>query len=1288
MSTAAEGGEKGEAEKGRKGEEKDDSGKEGEDGAKLSNFFRILSFGTSFDVFLMVLCLLTAIGAGAAMPAMFIIFGRLTNVFADYFIPGSTTTRAQFQNALNHNALYLVYIFIGKWVLGYISLLCVRISGMRISAALRLAYLKALFAQPISFVDKVSPGKVSTRITTSANTIQIGISQQLSLLVQAITFTVGAYILAFVKGALLTLVVSSCIPFILLTYGFTLPLYIKINKRTENIQEEASSLSFEIFNSIRVVIAFGAEERLHGHYASILDRAARNGQKAAPILGCMIAPMFFSNYASMVLAFWFGIRQFVHHHVGSVGSITVVLFSVIMAISQLGRITGPVMGIAKAATASAALFETIDTETPDTSGLRAPDVQPQADIIFENVSFVYPSRPDVAVLNNFTATFDSGKVTAIVGPSGSGKSTIVGLVERWYDLDQSSSDPPHETHERNVPEEKDIPEPASDGIRIGGVDLRDVDTKWWRSQIGLVQQEPFLFNDTIFNNVAYGLCGTQWQDVSEKEKLELVVAACKEAYADEFVSRLLKGYDTLVGESGIKLSGGQRQRLAIARSIVKRPPILILDEATSAIDVRTERIVQQALDRVAQNRTTIVIAHRLSTIKRANKIIVLRQGKAVEQGSHEQLLEDEGGIYYGLVHAQTLIMGEEEIPEEASIGVDFIAVPSNKMAEAQVVPLSAPHQESSDEQPTLKQKSAFTGLGLLIYEQRTHWVLYSLVALGALGGGVLFPLMAWIFAQLINVFTLTGQALLSQGNHWSLMFFILAIGVGLSYFIIGWAGSLVSIAVATYYRKEYLENMLGKRIPFFDAEGMSAGSLTSQLSNDPQRIESLLGTEMSMGLIAVINLLGCIIISFIFGWKLSLVGNLTAMPVILLAGWYRLKLEKQFANMNSKVFAESSQFGTEAIGAFRTVTSLIMEDMVIDRYAKLLQTHIAAATKKALPSTIVFATSDSVDLLCQALVFWYGGRFLADREYTITQFFVIYMAVIQGSQAAGMWFSFAPNLAEATNASNRIISMRPPKNDESHTTRPFQADKASLGIEFKDVNFTYKSRSLPVFTELNLKIEPGQFAALVGASGAGKSTIVSLLERFYDPDSGAIFCGEQDITSVSAKTYRSNLSLVAQESTLYEGTIRENVVLSVEEADATDEAVEQACKDAQIHDFISSLPDGYATMLGPKGVQLSGGQRQRVALARALIRKPKLLLLDEATSSLDSESEKLVQEAIERAAGVRTVVAVAHRLATIQKADIIFVIGSERVLEQGTHQDLLKKRGVYYQMCKAQALDQ
>ncbi|OCL04341.1 P-loop containing nucleoside triphosphate hydrolase protein [Glonium stellatum] len=1286
-------------------------GKDNKEKASLKNFFRVLSYATPLDWVLMGASLVASIGAGIAMPLMNVVFGQLVGNFAGYFMPNTTVTKAEFQAQVNRNALYIVYLFIGKFVLSYISMLTVRISGLRISAALRLAYLRALFVQPVGTIDTISPGKVATRITTSSNTIQLAISQQLAMLVQAFAFTGGLYVVAFIYNWLLTFVASASVPFILIAYGIILPIFIRIHKRTEHAQEQASALAFEIFSSIRVVVAFGAEERLSGQHNSWLMRAKRSELKNGPLMGLMMAPSFFAMYATFGLTFWFGIRQYTRGHIHAINTIVIVLFSVMMAVMSIGRLTAPIIAISKASSAATELFTTIDAEVPDTKGFKDPDVSATANIDLEEVSFVYPGRPDVQILDHLNLHFEAGKVTAIVGPSGSGKSTIVALLERWYDLSGTGSKASSGKDTR-LSREGDI-QPAGDKsthedgntkvkiddkehtylekcrgtVKAGGVDLRNVDLKWWRAQIGLVQQEPFLFNDTIYNNVAYGLCGTQWQDATKEEKMELVVDACKEAYADEFIEKLPLGYDTFVGESGIKMSGGQRQRLAIARSIIKKPPILILDEATSAIDVRTERIVQEALDRVSKNRTTIVIAHRLSTIKRADKIIVLRQGKLVEEGSHEQLLTNEDGVYYGLVNAQELLMSKDE---EQNDDISLKPTKTNATEHSETIHHnpSGTNREADDD-TKYKYHGIVRSFGRLLYEQKSRWISYSLTVLGAMGAGAVYPLQAYIFANIIQVFTYTGSRLVSKGNFWSGMFGILALGVGIAYFVLGWASHIISVAVSTFYRQEYLDNLVRKRIPFFDTEGHSAGSLTSRLSSDPTQLEQLMGTEMSMALISVFNLLGSIAISFAFGWKLSLVGLFSVLPIILAAGYLRVSLEMKFEKMNAAVFEDSSQFATEAVGAFRTVMSLIMEDTIGNRYEKLLTGHVAKAFSEAKFSTVVFAGSDSIELACMALCFWYGGTLLASREYDILKYFIIYMAVVQGSQAAGMWFSFAPNIAEATGAANRILSMRPSKIKEERDPEEFKTSESGIGVQFQNVHFTYKSREVPVITGLNMKIEPGQFAALVGASGCGKSTIISLLERFYDPDLGSIICGNQDISSVEIKEYRRAISLVAQEPTLYEGTIRENVALSVDVASATDGAVEQACVDAQIHEFIVSLPDGYSTQLGPKGMSLSGGQKQRIALARALLRRPRLLLLDEATSSLDSESEKQVQAAIERAAGDggRTILAVAHRLATIQKADIIFVLGSGRVLEKGDHQSLLKKKGVYYQMCQAQALD-
>ncbi|KAF2835687.1 leptomycin B resistance protein pmd1 [Patellaria atrata CBS 101060] len=1262
--------------------------------ATFKNFIRVLLYAKLLDWVLMGICLFASIGAGMVIPLMNIVFGQLVGDFANYFTEGTSVTKEEFKDAINKNTLYILYLFIGKFVLSYISLLCVRISGLRISASLRLTYLRALFAQSVGVIDTISPGKVSTRITTSSNTIQTAISQQLAMLFQMVTFTVALYVIAFIYDWILTFVASASIPFIMLAYGGSLPFYLKIHKQTEKELEDASALAFEVFGSIRIVVAFGAEKRLATQHSEMLAKAKKTELRGAPIMGLMFSPSFFAMYGTFGLTFWFGIRQYSRGNIDNINTIVIVLFSVMTATMSIGRLASPILAMSKAASASTELFETIDAEVPDNSGIKGPEVSVDADITFNDVSFVYPSRRDVQVLDHMSVRFETGKVTAIVGPSGSGKTTIVGLLERWYGLSDNEVLSPRDSvdDQGNSQEDstqgnaKKITTHTGGFIKIGGVEISSIDLFWWRAQIGLVQQEPFLFNDTIFTNVAYGLCGTELQDASKEEKLSRVKEACKEAFADEFITKLPLGYDTVVGESGIKLSGGQRQRLAIARSIIKDPAILILDEATSAIDVRTERIVQEALDRVSKNRTTIVIAHRLSTIKRADKIVVLRKGKVEEEGTHEELLTDENGIYYNLVHSQELVAGhddEDDIILDAK-RTNSISKTGEEMNET-VPDKINPREEDAE----YKRQGVIFSFGRLLYEQRHHSGLYALTLLGSLGGGAAFPLQAYFFAKIIEVFTFTGDKLVSRGNFWSGMFGVKAVVVAIAYFFLGWSSHIISQVVSTFYRQEYMENMLRKRIEFFDAEGNSAGTLTSRLSTDPDQLQKLMSTEMSMGLIAIFNLIGSVIISFVFGWKLSLVGLFSILPIILVAGYIRFKLEMQFEEMNAKVFANSSQFASEAVGAFRTVTSLIMEDLICSRYARLLDGHVSTAFSKAKYSTIIFAASDSIELGCMALAFWYGGQLLANKEYDIVSFFIIYMAVVQGSQAAGQWFSIAPNMAEATGAANRILSLRPPKPDPSTSCKHPQHVADSVGIEFRNVYFTYPSRTTPVLTGLNLKIEPGQFAALVGPSGCGKSTVISLLERFYDPISGTILASGTDIAALQMKEYRSALALVAQEPTLYEGSIRENVALSVEADEATDAAIERACRDAQIHEFVASLPEGYATRLGPRGVSLSGGQKQRIALARALLRRPRVLLLDEATSSLDSESEKLVQGAIERAAGEggRTVIAVAHRLATIQKADIIFVMGSGRVLEKGDHQTLLRMKGIYYQMCQAQALD-
>lgn len=1009
-----------------------------------------------------------------------------------------------------------------------------------------------------------------------------------------------------------------------------------------------------------------------------------------------------------------------------------VLFSVLIVTSALGMIFAPMQAIYKAAAASDLLFRVIDAPLLREGGVKAPDADSQADIHIENVRFTYPTRPHSEVLKGLDLTIPSGKVTALVGASGCGKSTMVALLERWYELsyaneelkieedkvvddggasknktaskeskDQEkptsgdSASDNHEASQSKAPIESQPILQNSGCIRLGDHNIEALDRKWWRAQIGLVQQEPFLFNETVFENVSKGLIGSEWEHETIQRKHELVEEACREAFADEFIRLLPAGYETQVGEAGIKLSGGQRQRMAIARSIIKKPAILILDEATSAIDVRSEKIVEAALERASKGRTTITIAHRLSTIRKADHIVVLKNGAAVEEGTHADLIVREDGAYSALVHAQHLEIGgtedvddDDQLNRSASSPLDdhLELEKSKSMASAKDFTGNSGDEHGSD-----KQRGFVRSVGRLLYEQRQHRIIYSFILLGALGGGAAYPIQAWLLTKVIVVFTYTGSRLVNQANFWSLMLFILSLAVGVCYALIGYFTNSLAVHVGTVYRQRYFESMLHKPISWYDHEDHSSGSLTAKLSGDPQQLQEILGPNMALPLVAIFNITGCTIISFVFGWKLTLVVLFSSMPVIVGSAFLRVRYELAFEKMNAVVFAESSKFAAESISAFRTVASLTMEDAITARYARLLDDQVSTAVKKGRLSVLVFALSDSLELCCMALAFWYGGQLLGSREYNVDQFFIIYIAIVQGGQAAGQFIAFGPNVAQATAAANRILAIRDEHQiGESTSADAVKASSDGMEIEFHDVGFTYPLRETPVYKGLSFTIARGEYVAFVGPSGCGKTTVISLLERFYVPTTGKILMDGADLVELPMTDYRNACALVSQEPTLFEGSVRDNLAMGLKEA-PSQESIEEACRAAEILDFIVSLPQAFDTPLSAgTHASLSGGQKQRLCIARALLRKPRLLLLDEATSSLDSQSERLVQKAIEKVAANKsvTIVVVAHRLATVQNADRIVVLGDGgKILEEGSHSDLLRRRGTYWNMCQSQALD-
>ncbi|EGE02200.1 multidrug resistance protein [Trichophyton equinum CBS 127.97] len=1230
----------------------------------FSAYVKLWAWCEPIDVVLRICGFFAAVASGTALPLMTIIFGKFVNIFNDFGV--GKISGDDFRGQISKNALWFVYLFIGKFALVYIHTICFNITAIRSVRKLRLQYIRAILRQEMAYFDTYTPGSVATRISNNANLIQTGMSEKVGTCCQGVAMLISAFVVAFTQSWRLTLPVATSIPTAVTLVGITVALDAKLEAKILDIYSKAGGLVEETLGSIRVVVAFGAGDRLSKKYDNHLEAARGFGVKKGPVLGVQYSSEFFIMYCAYALAFWYGIKLLLQGKIGSGGDIFTVLFSIVIGTSSLTMIAPTLGEFTKAGAAANDVLNMIN-RVPEIDSLSTEGLKPSSvkgDLEVSNAVFSYPARPTIRVLDGVSLKIPARKVTALVGASGSGKSTIIGLLERWYD-------------------------PASGSITLDGVDIKDLNVGWLRRQIGLVQQEPVLFNDTIYTNVLYGLPPDEIAQMDEEKKRELVRQACIESNADDFIQGFPKGYDTVVGERGSLLSGGQRQRVAIARSIISNPPILLLDEATSALDPTAEAIVQAALDKVSQTRTTVLIAHKLSTVKKADNIIVMNKGQVIEQGTHESLL-DTKGQYWSLVNAQNLSLASDDSSSDTDKETD--AQPTGileKHATTKSTHSHVPHEIAAESEDVARKFSLFKCLLIIFYEQRRHWLFFLLGGLASIVGGGAFPAQAILFSRIVTTFQLPRDQWQEKGDFWALMFFVLALCILLTYASIGFFLTVAAFRSSKFYRSEYFKAMIRQDIAYFDKPANSSGSLTARLSTDPQNLQDLLSSNIGLILIVIVSLLSVTLLALATGWRLALVSLFGCLPPLFLAGFIRMRMEMQAQDKNAKLYLESARFASEAVNSIRTVSSLTLEPTVYSNYGDRLKGPVARSLKYTAIAMIFFGFSDSVDTAAMALAFWYGGRLMSFGEYDAQQFFVIFIAVIFGGQAAGFIFGFTMNTTKAHAAANHIIHLRGQVAPINGSTgeEPASTEDSDVAVEFRNVSFSYPTRpDQPVLRKINLKIRHGQNVGLVGPSGCGKTTMIALLERFYDVTSGDILINGKPLTDIDVTQYRETASLVSQETTLYQGTIRENILLGVTR-DVPDEEIHQACKDANIHDFIISLPEGYNTEAGSRGLSFSGGQRQRLATARALLRNPDFLFLDEATSALDTESERVVQAALEHAKRGRTTIAVAHRLSTVQDCDAIFVLEAGKIVEQGTHQELLRRKGRYFEMCKAQSLD-
>ncbi|KAK4543161.1 hypothetical protein LTR36_005939 [Oleoguttula mirabilis] len=1239
-------------------------------------------YATRNDLIIMAVSGICAIIGGAVMPLMTIIFGTLAGTFQGFF--QQTISGDAFSNKIDSLTLYFVYLAVGEFCTIYVATVGFIYTGEHVSGKIREQYLASILRQNIGYFDKLGAGEITTRITADTNLVQDGISEKVGLTLTAVATFITAYIIGYIKYWKLTLILTSTIVAIMLTMGYMGSMVVKWNKASLAAYAEGGTVAEEVISSIRNAVAFGTQDKLAKEYDVHLAEAEKSGFKMKTVTGSMIGFLMCYVYLTYALAFWQGSRYLVAGDC-TLSDILTILLSIMIGAFSLGNVAPNIQAFTTAVAAASKIYATIDRKSPlDPESEEGKKLETLEGVVeLRNIKHIYPSRPEVVVMEDVSLVVPAGKTTALVGASGSGKSTIVGLVERFYD-------------------------PVGGEVLLDGHNVQDLNLRWLRQQISLVSQEPTLFATTIAGNIRHGLIGTEYEHLPDEQTKELVENAARMSNAHDFIQQLPEGYLTNVGERGFLLSGGQKQRIAIARAIVSDPRILLLDEATSALDTKSEGVVQAALDKAAQGRTTIVIAHRLSTIKTAENIVVMTRGRIVEQGTHDALLELKGA-YYNLVEAQKIVAQnedkcEDEVPILAEKDANVLSTPAEEEKEYEADPedlelgRTKTMQSVSSKILTSKQQqddtkySLFQLIRLVASFNREEWHFMVIGLISSIINGAGNPVQAVFFAKSITALSLLPSEyglLRSQANFWSWMYFMLALVQVIFFLIQGVAFAYCSERLVHRTRDQSFRTMLRQDIQFFDREENTAGALTSFLSTETTHLAGMSGVTLGTILQVLTTLIVCCVLSLAIGWKLALV-CIATVPIVLGCGFFRFWMLARFQQRAKRAYEKSASYACEATSAIRTVASLTREIDVWQHYHDQIVDQEAKSLRSILQSSLLYAASQSFMFLCIALGFWYGGTLIGRHEYSMFQFFVCFSAVIFGSQSAGTIFSFAPDMGKAKHAAAELKRLfdRKPEIDSWSPDGEF-LDHVEGSIEFRDVHFRYPTRpEQPVLRGLNLTVKPGQYVALVGASGCGKSTTIAMLERFYDPLVGGIYVDGKEISSLNINNYRRSLALVSQEPTLYQGTIRDNILLGADTKpeDVPEEAIVQACKDANIYDFILSLPEAFNTIVGSKGSMLSGGQKQRVAIARALLRDPKILLLDEATSALDSESEKVVQSALDAAAKGRTTIAVAHRLSTIQKADMIYVFDQGRIVENGTHNELLSKRGRYFELVNLQSL--
>nr|XP_055164487.1 bile salt export pump isoform X2 [Nyctereutes procyonoides] len=1245
---------------------------------------------------------------GLSHPGVLLIFGTMTDVFIAYDtelqelkIPGKAcvnNTIVWINSSLNQNvtngtqcglldiesemikfASYYAGIALLVLITGYIQICFWVIAAARQIQKMRKISFRKVMRMEIGWFDCNSVGELNTRFSDDINRVNDAIADQMPIFIQRMTTSICGFLLGFYQGWKLTLVIISVSP--LIGIGAAI-IGLSVSKFTDyelKAYAKAGSVADEVISSMRTVAAFGGEKKEVERYEKNLVFAQRWGIRKGIVMGFFTGFMWCLIFLCYALAFWYGSKLVLEDGEYTAGTLVQIFLSILLGALNLGNASSCLEAFATGRAAATSIFHTIDRkpiiDCMSEDGYKLDRIK--GEIEFHNVTFHYPSRPEVKILNNLSMVIKSGEMTAVVGSSGSGKSTALQLIQRFYD-------------------------PSEGMVTLDGHDIRSLNIQWLRAQIGIVEQEPVLFSTTIAENIRYG---------REDATMEDIVRAAKAANAYNFIMDLPQQFDTLVGEGGGQMSGGQKQRVAIARALVRNPKILLLDMATSALDNESEAMVQEALNKIQQGHTIISVAHRLSTVRTADVIIGFEHGTAVERGSHEELLERKG-VYFTLVTLQSQgeptanaegIRGEEEtdgvsldneqtfcrgsyqsslrasLRQRSKSQLSYLA---HEPPLAVVDHKSTYEEDRKDKDIPVEEEIEPAPVRRILKFNAPEWPYMLFGAVGAAVNGSVTPLYAFLFSQILGTFSLPDkEEQRSQINGVCLLFVAVGCVSLCTQFLQGYAFAKSGELLTKRLRKYGFRAMLGQDIGWFDDLRNSPGALTTRLATDASQVQGAAGSQIGMIVNSFTNVTVAMIIAFFFSWKLSLV-IMCFFPFLALSGALQTRMLTGFATQDKEALEIAGQITNEALSNIRTVAGIGKERQFIEAFEAELEKPFKTAFRKANVYGFCFGFSQCIVFVANSASYRYGGYLIPNEGLHFSYVFRVISSVVLSATALGRASSYTPSYAKAKISAARffqLLDRQPPIKVYSSAGEKW--DNFQGQVDFVDCKFTYPSRpDTQVLNGLSVSVRPGQTLAFVGSSGCGKSTSIQLLERFYDPDQGKVMIDGHDSRKVNVQFLRSNIGIVSQEPVLFACSIMDNIKYGDNTREIPMEKVIEAAKQAQLHDFVMSLPEKYETNVGSQGSQLSRGEKQRIAIARAIVRNPKILLLDEATSALDTESEKTVQVALDKAREGRTCIVIAHRLSTIQNSDIIAVMSQGTVIEKGTHEELMAQKGAYYKL--------